>query len=50
MINKNSLEEVYVVGQTAEDHNGDSSEESDTEHDKSRLALPFMMRFQMLRI
>ena len=41
MINENDLEEVYVVGQTTKDQNDDSLEESDTEHDKRRLALPF---------
>ena len=50
MINENDLEEVYVVGQTTKDQNGDSSEESDTEHDQRRLALPFMMRAQIMRI
>jgi hypothetical protein len=41
MINENDLEEVYVVGQTTKGQNSDSSEESDTEHDQRRLALPF---------
>jgi hypothetical protein len=40
MINENDLEKVYVVGQTTNDHTGDSSK-SDTEHDKRRSALPF---------
>ena len=41
MIYENDLEEVYVVEQTTKGKNSDSSEESDTEHDKRGLALPF---------
>ena len=41
MINKNDLEDVYVVGQISRDQNGESSEETDTDHDKRRRALPF---------
>jgi hypothetical protein len=41
MINENVLEEVYVVGHTTIGQNSDSSGESDIEHDKRRLALPF---------
>ena len=41
MFNENDLKEVYVVGQITNDQNGDDTEESDTEHDQRRLALPF---------
>ena len=41
MINENDLENVYVVGQMSRDENGDSSEDSDIDHDKRRRALPF---------
>jgi hypothetical protein len=41
MINENDLEDAYVVGQISRDQNGDFSEESDTDHDKRRRALPF---------
>ena len=41
MINENDLEDVYVVGQMSRNQNGDSLEESDTDHDKRRRALPF---------
>ena len=41
MINENDLEEVYVVGQISKDQNGEDTEESDSEHDQRRLALPF---------
>ena len=41
MFNENDLEDVYVVGQMSRDQNGDFSEESDTDHDKRRRALPF---------
>ena len=41
MFNENDLEKVYVVGQMINDQNGEDTEESDTEHDQRRLALPF---------
>ena len=41
MFNENDLEKVYVVGQITNDQNGEDTEESDTEHDQRRLALPF---------
>ena len=41
MLNENDLEKVYVVGQITNDQNGEDTEESDTEHDQRRLALPF---------
>ena len=41
MFNENDLEKVYVVGQLTNDQNGEDTEESDTEHDQRRLALPF---------
>jgi hypothetical protein len=41
MINENDFEEVYIERQTTIDHNSESSEESDIEHDKRRLVLPF---------
>ena len=40
MFNENDLEKVYVVGQMINDQNGEDTEESDTEHDQRRLALP----------
>ena len=41
MFNENDLKDVYVVGQMSRDQNGDSSDESDTYHDKRRWVLPF---------
>ena len=41
MFNENDLEKVYVVGQMINDQNGEDTEESNTEHDQRRLALPF---------
>ena len=41
MFIENDLEEVYVVGLISTDRNGEDTEESDTEHDQRRLALPF---------
>ena len=41
MFNENDLENVYVVGQEIDDQNVEETEESNTEHDQRRLALPF---------
>ena len=41
MIYENDLENVYVVGKMPRDENGDFSEDSDTDYDKRRRALPF---------
>jgi hypothetical protein len=41
MINENDLENVYVVGKMPRDEKSDFSEDSDTDYDKRRRALPF---------